>query len=43
MLSTLAIELMYHYTDNIFDLTKEWQTDVVPLQEIGRLTFTQNP
>ncbi|ETW79350.1 catalase [Heterobasidion irregulare TC 32-1] len=28
---------------NIFDLTKEWLVEDVPLQEVGRITFNQNP
>ncbi|KXN88045.1 Catalase [Leucoagaricus sp. SymC.cos] len=28
---------------NIFDLTKEWLPEDVPLQEIGRITLNQNP
>ncbi len=28
--------------DNIFDLTKEWYPEEVPLQEIGRITLNQN-
>lgn len=31
------------HIDNIFDLTKEWQPDVVPLQEVGRIVLNQNP
>lgn len=31
------------HVDNIFDLTKEWQPDVVPLQEVGRIVLNQNP
>ncbi|TFK42776.1 catalase-like domain-containing protein [Crucibulum laeve] len=28
---------------NIFDLTKEWLAEDVPLQEVGRITLNQNP
>ncbi|KAH7923317.1 catalase-domain-containing protein [Leucogyrophana mollusca] len=28
---------------NIFDLTKEWLPEDVPLQEVGRITLNQNP
>lgn len=31
------------FTDNIFDLTKEWLVEDVPLQEVGRITLTHNP
>ncbi|KAF7976232.1 hypothetical protein HWV62_7260 [Athelia sp. TMB] len=28
---------------NVFDLTKEWLTDDVPYQEVGRIVLNQNP
>ncbi|EGN97113.1 hypothetical protein SERLA73DRAFT_161314 [Serpula lacrymans var. lacrymans S7.3] len=31
------------YKYNVFDLTKEWLVDEVPLQEIGRIVLNQNP
>lgn len=37
--------LTHHYRiiDNILDLTKDWDPEDVPMQEIGKFVLTQNP
>ncbi|KAG1870298.1 catalase-like domain-containing protein [Suillus subluteus] len=40
---TMTPQQAENYKYNIFDLTKEWLVEDVPLQEIGRITLVQNP